>query len=373
MLVFNKGISRFLGDVKIGGRKCFEWGLFIKICNIIKQKLVLIIDLGFFMQRWSASTLTLMFVPTLTCACTEILNYSIKRWQGKSDGLSLKDSLLKISRHIPLIQPFVHISTLLKLKKARDETTKALKFYKSFNPEKVNDLNREHYKAEVEKAAINYVDAKETYMKEMTDFQELKLYEAFGESAPQAILQFAVVLQLGYMSPIHIVTIITSLFSFSMASAEVFLMMKTKNHVIKDCTWKETFLLVIPAMFLLVAPRILSMSLIVAYTKEFFILFVFIIVFVNIVLNIPFFKRDPAQVLLGTLTNVFAPCIVIDEGSAFYKRSATIASLLHVMCLVILNCLIIGKAITPCLDLERKSYPPVLHCYPGNYNHGINS
>ena len=34
---------------------------------------------------------------------------------------------------------------------------------------------------------------------------------------------------------------------------------------------------------------------------------------------------------------------------------------------------IIGKTITPCLDLERKSYPPVLHCYPGKYNHGINS
>ena len=82
-------------------------------------------------------------------------------------------------------------------------------------------------------------------------------------------------------------------------------------------------------------------------------------------MNIPHLKKDPVPVLLGTMTNVFAPCIVIDEGSPFYKWSGTIASSIHALSLIVLNCLVIGGAFIPCPDLLKKSYPPVLHCYPG--------
>ena len=37
-----------------------------------------------------------------------------------------------------------------------------------------------------EKAADNYVEAREEFNKIDTDFKDMKLYEAFGESAPQA-------------------------------------------------------------------------------------------------------------------------------------------------------------------------------------------
>ena len=120
-------------------------------------------------------------------------------------------------------------------------------------------------------------------------------------------------------------------------------------------------------MFVLVVPRILSMSLIVAYTKAFAIFFILALIFFNIVMNIPHLKKNPVQVLLGTMTNVFAPCIVIDEGSRFYKWAGTIASSIHALSLIVLNCLVIGGAIIPCPDLLKKSYPPVLHCYPGIY------
>ena len=142
---------------------------------------------------------------------------------------------------------------------------------------------------------------------------------------------------------------------------------KITLNQIKDSTWRETFLLVIPAMFVLVVPRILSMSLIVAYTKAFAIFFILALIFFNIVMNIPHLKKYPVQVLLGTMTNVFAPCIVIDEGSRFYKWSGTIASSIHALSLIVLNCLVIGGAFIPCPDLLKKSYPPVLHCYPGIY------
>ena len=45
------------------------------------------------------------------------------------------------------------------------------------------------YQQDVEEAADDYAKAKEEYQMLMTDFQEMKLYEVFGESAPQATLQ----------------------------------------------------------------------------------------------------------------------------------------------------------------------------------------
>ena len=107
--------------------------------------------------------MTLMFIPTITSTFTEIVNYSIRKSQGNTDGLSLKASLLKISRHIPLVQPFVHFSAFLKLKKARDEINKAVTFYKKMVNAKINEANRLKYKIKVEKEAVNYKKAKEDY------------------------------------------------------------------------------------------------------------------------------------------------------------------------------------------------------------------
>ena len=113
--------------------------------------------------RWSASTLTLMFVPTVTSTFTEIVNYSIRKSQGNTDGLSLKASLFKISRHIPLVQPFVHFSAFLKLKKARDDINRAVTFYKKIDPFIIYEANRLQYKTKVEEEAVKYKEAKEAY------------------------------------------------------------------------------------------------------------------------------------------------------------------------------------------------------------------
>ena len=105
--------------------------------------------------------MTLMFIPTVTSTFTEIVNYSIKKSQGNTDGLSLKSSLFRISRHIPLVQPFVHFSAFLKLKKARDDINKAVTFYKRLPT--INDANRLKYKTKVEEEAVKYKEAKEAY------------------------------------------------------------------------------------------------------------------------------------------------------------------------------------------------------------------
>ena len=106
---------------------------------------------------------------------------------------------------------------------AKCKMDRSLDFYKSFVPEKVTDENRKEYQEDVEEAAKDYVEAKEKYLELMTDFQRMKLFEAFGESAPQAAFQIVIVLQLGTVSPTQIFTICTSLFSLTLGASEIML------------------------------------------------------------------------------------------------------------------------------------------------------
>ena len=310
---------------------------------------------------WSSSTLSLMFVPLITSSLTEVLSFLFKSCQGTADQWSWKDSFFSVAKHFPLVQPFVHLSTFLKLKNAKDEMIKAKTFYSNFKLEDVNDLNRDYYREQIDIAAQKYKGSSATYTKTMTNFQDLKLYEAFGEAAPQAVLQFAIILQLGYISPVQILTIATSLFSFSHASTEIFLMMKTKQNEVKNSTWRQTFVLTLPAMLVVVVPRILSLSLITAYSKEYSLLFMGLFILTNILVNSSCFKNDPVQVFLGALTNVFAPCIVICEGSRFFKRSGIASSIVHIIGQLALILLVICNVIAPCPD--TKIHAPMLHCY----------
>ena len=120
---------------------------------------------------------------------------------------------------------------------------KSLKFYESFNPDMITDKNKEFIQKDVERAANDYVKAKDNCLRIMTDFQKMKLYEAFGESAPQAALQISIVLQVGILSTTQIITICTSFLSLTLGASEILLMMSTKDNPIKESSWKATWLL----------------------------------------------------------------------------------------------------------------------------------
>ena len=62
-------------------------------------------------------------------------------------------------------------------------------------------------------------------------------------------------------------------------------------------------------MFCIVIPRIVSLSVVAVYAKDHFTVFLVAMVIVNATVNFAHFKRDPGQVFLGVLTNLFAPCI----------------------------------------------------------------
>ena len=58
--------------------------------------------------------------------------------------------------------------------------------------------------------------------KVMNDFLQMKLYEAFLEASPQAILQIMIVFRRGFSDPMDVFTISTSLLSLTLCATNLF-------------------------------------------------------------------------------------------------------------------------------------------------------
>ena len=271
---------------------------------------------------WSITTLTLVFTPTcLSFFINHLLRCFRKRHLKKSRHKS-ESSIVKWSwslptflRHFPLFQPLVHFSYLIQIKEAKDIMKKSRKIYKSIKQER-----HQNAKEMLIKASEENEKAKTKYAILFSEFQEMRLYEVFGESAPQSALQLAIMLQLGYLSYIQIFTIATSLFSVSMGSTNIFLLMPTKSKPVKTKTWQETFLMVFPAMSFIILARMLSWSLIIAYSKQYSLLFILGFIGLSLILNLRKLIKWTSLTLLSIFTNLFSPCIIIQEGSKHYLR-----------------------------------------------------
>ena len=318
--------------------------------------------------RWASLTFALMLLPMATSCMTEIMNNTIKYFRGRSDLVDWKQSLKRIASHFPLIQPIVHTWYFLQLRKNKGIMLKARNIYQSFKPEDVTNDNLLHHQFQVNKAAKDYAGARKAFSSLKTEFQEMKLYEAFGEACPQAILQVSIIMQLGYITPLQCFTIATSVFSFSRTSSSIFLLMKTKRKDIKEASWKE-MIIVFPTMFCIVIPRIVSLSMIAAYKKDYFANVLVTMVIANTVVNLAHFKRDPGQAFLGVMTNIFAPCIIVEEGSGFFRRSGVTSSILHIIAQVSLFCLVYFNILIPprpFVDANQRIYVPNVHCFVSN-------
>ena len=77
---------------------------------------------------WGYSTIATMFVPFLSVCVYVILNKGKKLWQNQEGWESLK----KIGRHIPFVQPFVHFYYLMELMNAKATIDRSVSFYKEF-------------------------------------------------------------------------------------------------------------------------------------------------------------------------------------------------------------------------------------------------
>ena len=186
----------------------------------------------------------------------------------------------------------------------------------------------------------------------------------YGESAPQACLQIAIILIQGRCSLNQLFSVILSLISLSLCATQIYLTLPTKGKTFKESSWKPKYLIVLPSMMLIVIPRIISISLMISYVKHGVLVIILLMLTVNLLTNIKFVMRDPAKTILGCLTNIFAPCIVVEEGSQFFKRSSLMSNLMHGISLVTMTTLVIFNLVqpVPC----HRTQPPILHCFKGN-------
>ena len=172
-------------------------------------------------------------------------------------------------------------------------------------------------------------------------------------------------LTLGKFSTTQLVSVAVSLISLSMSATDIFLTMPTKGKEFKEGTWKPKFLIVLPCMLSIVIPRLFSISLLTSYIRGWIFLVIFIMVAVVCLCCYKFIWRDPAKAILGTLTNIFAPTIVIEDCSAFFLKSAMFSNLMHSACLIIFTiAMVLGgfdssSMLIPC----DKTQPSIFHCF----------
>ena len=68
----------------------------------------------------------------------------------------------------------------------------------------------------------------------LNEFLQMKLYEAFLEAAPQAILQVMIVFRRGFSDPMDIFTITTSLLSLTICATDLFWKFPTQVSEVDD-------------------------------------------------------------------------------------------------------------------------------------------
>ena len=302
---------------------------------------------------WALTTWALMFMPS---ALSFIIQSAIIECRH-----SLKTVAVSLG-HLPLVQPIYHLFILRNLKKASDDMSHQVVCYKGLDFDNLPS----NIKEEVVESARKHEEAKKEFSGLLSQFQYQKLYEGFAESAPQACLQIAIIIMQGKCSTTQIVSIIISLFSLAIAATDIFLTLPTKQKKLKEASWKTKFFIVLPTMFVIFLPRIFTISIVVSYVKEYIFLILTILILTNLIANTHFLKRDPGQVILGLFTNLFAPNIVIEEGSAFYQRSSILPNFIYSLVQIALCLMVVFGVIVPIPC--KKTESTIFHCFLGDMN-----
>ena len=141
--------------------------------------------------------------------------------------------------------------------------------------------------------------------------------------------------------------------------------MPTVGKKFKESTWKPKFLIVFPCMLTVIIPRLISVGILTSYMKGYIFVILFLNVGINCLCNCKFLWRDTAEAIRGCLTNIFAPTIVIEEGSTFFIKSGLVSQLIHGVSLTIfmLSTIFGGFESTSMLMSCGKTQPSIFHCF----------
>jgi hypothetical protein len=171
--------------------------------------------------------------------------------------------------HLPFLQPFNHLrffielnNAILKLDEAKMDLREAV-----LPNDTMSNQEREHAEENITNLEKKVRETKKSVARVQGKFQQTKILEAYGESGPQFCLQLAIMIQIAHISPLQIASVTISIISFTLAASNVYSQMPTKYSEIPYQDWKNN-LYIVPAMFFSVLPRLISLSLLMAYLRH---------------------------------------------------------------------------------------------------------
>ena len=105
-------------------------------------------------ENWGIFTIVIVcIVPFGTRLIAETLKLIIQKWRKEPVKWShFIASLKKVSRHMPVVQIFVHIYYFYRLSKAKNNMEKSLQFCRNIDQEEITNENREIIRNDMEKA-----------------------------------------------------------------------------------------------------------------------------------------------------------------------------------------------------------------------------
>jgi hypothetical protein len=289
---------------------------------------------------------------------------NIPSWIKKSlttvPEMKYLDKLPECFLHLFFFQPLNQIRFLIKLNHATlelDDAKKDLRDAEKPN-DTMNEEEREQAKENITKLEKKEREAKKSVARVQGKFLQTKIFEAYGESAPQFCLQLAIALQVGYIQPHQIATVITSFLSVSLAASNVYCKMPSKYFEIPHQDWKNLFY-IFPAMFFSIWPRLLCLSLFIAYARAWTLIAIVLAFLAELALLRKSLRDDQGNSLMGMFTSWFAPCIVKDHYSKFFLKTSLLTTATYIVAISLLFALVEMELIVP----EIQSFPPITHCF----------
>ena len=144
--------------------------------------------------------------------------------------------------HIPILQPFVHLTFFTELRRLDNKIQENQHEYTNFATKlESNETTLEEKVNEAFKYGHNNHDNLKEKNNLLATFLHLKLLEAFLEAGPQFAFQISVILQDGISSGTQIITIVTSALSLTWASSELYLKYPTEVRTHNITHWIVNF------------------------------------------------------------------------------------------------------------------------------------
>ena len=380
---------------------------------------------------YGSLTVLFMIVPTIFAMVAVIIEVNTKK---KSDGYK-RNYFLKCLLHLPIIQLFQTFVFGLKLWKKAKEKEKVDNFASRMNKrikgcksllideEWTWEKIRQNFKGSVstlvstedeemlkdlfkQKCYVCYngkasvilkdlikaeqMEKKDDVAKMKSKIQEFKIFEAFGESAPQFILQASIIINahptmtFSNLELREILTLSSSFISVIWTVCSTFLklpfIVNGKKEAPFNC-WKN-YLFVGPLVFFIVTPRLMALSMLFASFKGLICLgiivvclFIYAVIFwINVYRSLKTndLTEDQAGskvesespedfwslIYLSFISSVIGPCVSIHPRSALIFVSSSISMIAQVTLMAILQIVAHFKK-----DLLVKGFANEIHTF----------